>query len=69
LSAQEKNANAEKRLAAGLGTSIERETAKLANAQAERDLEFAHINAVTAIVKFVASLAPINPFEPLSSLP
>jgi outer membrane protein TolC len=69
LSAQEKNANAEKRLTAGLGTSIERETAKLANAQAERDLEFSRINAVTAIVRFVASLAPINPFEPLSSLP
>jgi outer membrane protein len=69
LSAQEKNANAEKRLTAGLGTAIDRETAKLANAQAERDLEFARINAVTAIVRFVASLAPINPFEPLSSLP
>jgi outer membrane protein len=69
LSAQEKNANAEKRLTAGLGTVIERETAKLANAQAERDLEFARINAVSAVVRFVASLAPINPFEPLSSLP
>jgi outer membrane protein len=69
LSAQEKNANAEKRLIAGLGTSIDRETAKLANAQAERDLEFARINAVSAVVRFVASLAPINPFEPLSSLP
>jgi outer membrane protein len=69
LSAQEKNANAEKRLTAGLGTTIERETAKLANTQAERDLEFARINTVSAIVRFVASLAPINPFEPLSSLP
>jgi outer membrane protein len=68
-SAQEKNANAEKRLTAGLGTVIDRETAKLANAQAERDLEFARINAVSAVVRFVASLAPINPFEPLSSLP
>jgi outer membrane protein len=69
LSAQEKNANAEKRLTAGLGTVIDRETAKLANAQAERDLEFARINAVSATVRFVASLAPINPMEPLSSLP
>jgi outer membrane protein len=69
LSAQEKAANAEKRLTAGLGTAIDRETAKLANAQAERDLEFARINAVSAVVRFVASLAPINPFEPLSSLP
>jgi outer membrane protein len=69
LIAQEKNANAEKRLTAGFGTAIDRETAKLANAQAERDLEVARMNAVTAIVKFGASLAPINPFEPLSSLP
>ena len=69
LIAQEKNANAEKRLNAGLGTAIDRETAKLAHAQAERDLEFARINAVSATVRFVASLAPINPFEPLSSLP
>jgi outer membrane protein len=69
LIALEKNANAEKRLTAGLGTAIERETAKLANEQAERDLEFARINAVSAVVRFVASLAPINPFEPLSSLP
>jgi outer membrane protein len=69
LSAQEKNANAEKRLAAGLGTAIDREVAKLAHAQAERDLEFSRINAVSAAVRFVASLAPINPFEPLSSLP
>ena len=69
LSAQEKSANAEKRLTAGLGTVIERETAKLANAQAERDLEFARMNAVSAVVRFVASLAPINPMEVLSSLP
>jgi outer membrane protein len=69
LSAQEKNANAEKRLTAGLGTVIDRETAKLANAQAERDLEFARLNVVSAVVRFVASFAPINPFEPLSSLP
>ena len=69
LSAQEKNANAEKRLTAGLGTAIDRETAKLANVQAERDLEFARINAVSAVLRFVASLAPINPMEPLSSLP
>ncbi len=69
LSAQEKAANAEKRLTAGLGTAIDRETTKLANAQAERDLEFARINAVSATVRFVASLAPINPMEILSSLP
>jgi outer membrane protein len=69
LTAQEKTANAEKRLTTGLGTAIDRETAKVANAQAERDLEFARMNAVSATVRFVASLAPINPFEPLSSLP
>jgi outer membrane protein len=66
LSAQEKTANAEKRLTAGLGTILDRESATLAAAQAERDLEFARANAVSAVLRFVASLAPINPFEPLS---
>ncbi len=68
LSAQEKTANAEKRLTAGLGTNLDRESATLAAAQAERDLEFARANAVNAVLRFLASLAPINPFEPLSSL-
>ena len=56
-------------MTAGLGTSIDRETAKLANAQAERDLEFARMNAVSAVVRLFASLAPINPMDALSSLP